>query len=265
MFAADWFIGSVASRVRPDYEAPGSSYVSHGLLQHRGETYGVDRASAKIALIGLAAERSQEIELCLGFNPLRDHDHAQALGQVDDRLDDRRIVQIVRQVLDEAAVDLEFVDREALQIIQAGIAGAEIVDRQADAHLVQLIQQLRGFLRVLHDCVLGEFDLELLRLDAVAGEGGRYALDQARAAELERGKIDGDRHDVELPALPFGDLAAGFVQHPFADQVDDVRFFGKRNETVRIQQSVVDVIPAHQRFGADQAVGRGVELRLVVQ
>jgi hypothetical protein len=44
------------------------------------------------------------------------------------------------QVADEALVDLQLVHREALEVAQAGIAGAEIVDRQAHAHRRDLLQ-----------------------------------------------------------------------------------------------------------------------------
>ena len=42
------------------------------------------------------------------------------------------------QVADEAAVDLHLVHRQALQVGQRGVAGAEVVDRQAHAELAQL-------------------------------------------------------------------------------------------------------------------------------
>ena len=40
-----------------------------------------------------------------------------------------------RDVADERPVDLQLVDREALEVAQARVAGAEVVDRQAHAHL----------------------------------------------------------------------------------------------------------------------------------
>ena len=40
---------------------------------------------------------------------------------------------------EEAAVDLDLVERQGMQIAQAGIAGAKIVQRNADAQLLQLV------------------------------------------------------------------------------------------------------------------------------
>ncbi len=47
---------------------------------------------------------------------------------------------------DEAAIDLDLVERETLQIAQRGIAGAEIVQRDTDTDGAKLMQNLqRGF------------------------------------------------------------------------------------------------------------------------
>jgi len=47
-------------------------------------------------------------------------------------------------VADEGLVDLERPDRELLQGRQRRVARAEVVDRQVQAHGVQLVQQLDG-------------------------------------------------------------------------------------------------------------------------
>ena len=42
--------------------------------------------------------------------------------------------------VDEHAVDLEFVDREAAQVAHARVAGAEVVDRDQHSHGAQLLE-----------------------------------------------------------------------------------------------------------------------------
>ena len=44
--------------------------------------------------------------------------HAQRVGELGDRMDDRDRAVAGQQVLDEASVDFQFVEREALQIAQ---------------------------------------------------------------------------------------------------------------------------------------------------
>src|SRR5205085_916431 len=150
----------------------------------RSEAFGFDRSSTQITLVNLATQRAQKVELCLGFDTLCDYHHAQAFGQIDNSLHDGRVVQVVWQIFDEAPVNLQFVDRKAFQIVQTGISGAEIVDRQAHAHFVELVEGFRSLLRILHDCVLGKFNLQLMGLDSVAGECCRYVLDKIGPAEL---------------------------------------------------------------------------------
>ncbi len=55
-------------------------------------------------------------------------------------LDDRGRGAGPGEVLDEGTIDLDLVERETLQIAQRRIAGAEIVERDANAQLAQLVQ-----------------------------------------------------------------------------------------------------------------------------
>ena len=60
--------------------------------------------------------------------------HAQRIGKADDRGDDLGAVLIAQcAAVDEAALDLELVERGGAQIAQGGIARAEIIERKADA------------------------------------------------------------------------------------------------------------------------------------
>ena len=67
---------------------------------------------------------------------------AERLCQLGDRADDRVGAFAGQQVLDEAAVDLQFVEREALKIAERRIAGPEVVERHAYAERTQRMQQL---------------------------------------------------------------------------------------------------------------------------
>ncbi len=63
-------------------------------------------------------------------------------------------------------VDLEDVDREALQVAQRRIAGAEVVDRQAHAERFQLQQPGEIRLGVVHDRAFRELQNQPLRGEA---------------------------------------------------------------------------------------------------
>jgi hypothetical protein len=51
-----------------------------------------------------------------------------------------------------------------------GVAGAEVVEREPDAHLPQLAQLRQAALRVHEDDALGDLQAELLGPDAVAAQ-----------------------------------------------------------------------------------------------
>ena len=91
-------------------------------------------------------------------------DHAEALGELHDRLDDRDILGPGAGFADEAAVDLQFVEHRLVQIADRRIAGAEIVERDADAKRAQALQHVERRAVVAEEHAFGDF-----QLDAVAG------------------------------------------------------------------------------------------------
>ena len=96
--------------------------------------------------------------------------------------DDGAVFGAVFELPDEGAVDLDLLDREALQVGQARIAGAEVVDRQADAHAVDLAEDLQRLLAVLHQRGFGDLELDQRRVDAGFVEDARGSIRPARGA-----------------------------------------------------------------------------------
>ena len=60
--------------------------------------------------------------------------------------------------MNERAVDLDRVDRQRLQMSQRGMAGAEIVERDAAASLAQGADEARRFLNIVERRGLGDLD-----------------------------------------------------------------------------------------------------------
>src|SRR3954462_15590077 len=79
----------------------------------------------QVALTEVAAQRREHLALVGPLDALRDGLEMERPGDVQDRADERFGVVLAAQPLDEAAVDLQDVDREALQIAQRAVAGAE--------------------------------------------------------------------------------------------------------------------------------------------
>ena len=117
---------------------------------------------------------------------------AERMGELGDRMDDRARAVAGQQVVDEAAVDLELVEREALQIAERRIAGAEIVERDADAERAQRVEQLQRRFAALEEDRFGDLDLEPVRGEAAVGERAQDRLVQRAAVELDRRDVDRD-------------------------------------------------------------------------
>src|SRR6185312_6222445 len=69
---------------------------------------------------------------------------------------------------------------------------------------------------------------------------------------------------AQAVVLPRAALLAGLAQHAFADGQDQARLFGQRDEASRRDQALLRMLPAQQRFEADDAARLQARLRLVV-
>src|SRR3546814_14180106 len=77
---------------------------------------------------------------------------AEAVGERDDGADDRdRFDAALRGADDESPVDLDGRELRFAKIAERGIAGAELIERQADAECDQLVETLRRAAAVAQD------------------------------------------------------------------------------------------------------------------
>src|SRR5204863_261019 len=82
-------------------------------LRKQQRVLGIHRAREIIALEMAAAGEAERLELGLGLDALGDYFHAQRATEMNDRVDDRRAFALAAHAVDEAAVDLQAVEREA--------------------------------------------------------------------------------------------------------------------------------------------------------
>ena len=122
-------------------------------------------------------QRAQELALRLGLDALGHHLDLQRVGERDDGRDDGALVAVGGQLGDEAAVDLHLVHREAAQVGKARVAGAEVVDRDRHADLLQALQRAQRDVGLLHRGRLGDLELEQARRQAgLACSAARHDL-----------------------------------------------------------------------------------------
>lgn len=118
-------------------------------------------------------------------------------------------------------IDLHRVHRQLVQAGQRGVAGTEVVQRDADPQRLQRAQPAAHRL-VLRRQALGDLQLQRRRRGAAGQQDAVHLLDQAGLVQLHRRQVDrqrGRRPRAQC-ALPGAELVAGGVQHEAAELYD---------------------------------------------
>ena len=103
--------------------------------------------------------------VALRLDALGDDLEAEVVAERDDRAHDRGVVGVAVHVEHERAVDLELRDREPGEVGERRVAGAEVVDRDADAERLEPADDVRRPRGIRDDRALGDLDRQ-----AVAGQ-----------------------------------------------------------------------------------------------
>ena len=148
---------------------------------------------------------------------------------------------------------------------QSRMTGAIIVERNGQAQRAQAAQALRRLRHVVDAAAFRHFQLQQAGRNGVALQAAQHEVRQVRLAQLARRNIHGDRHQGQARRAPLRQLAAGGIDAPVAQRDDGVSLLGQADEGVRVDQAMARMVPAQQRFQADQAQLRRIELALVVE
>src|SRR5947207_9542131 len=120
---------------------------------------------------------------------------------------------------------------------------AEVVDGHAHAEVLEVEEDLRGQVGILHGGALGDLDLQEVRIEAGAIDGVADHGDDVRLLELAGGDIDGDSHPRPR-GVPRLTLAAGFFDGPLTDGEDQARIFGDADELHGTEDVLSTAVPA---------------------
>src|SRR3569832_1873347 len=190
--------------------------------------------------------------LGLGLHYFGNHREYETLTNGHDGTGDGLIVGIVRYVTHERFVDLELIDRQAFEVAQRGIAGAEVVDRDGDAQLLEAIEHAQRPAGLLHDQAFGDLELEVAGVQTGSRQYPPHGGDDVAALALHARQIDRDALELDAVLEPALYLRIGDAQHPFTYRFDQAGFFGKRHEAGRRDDAELRMAPAQSRLGADQ-------------
>jgi hypothetical protein len=106
------------------------------------------------------------------------------VAELDDRPGQGGVLAVAGDRVDEGLVDLEDVDREAAQVAERGVAGAEVVDRQPDAERLQLTEPGDGRVGVVHEQALGDLQDQRAGVEVGVAQRGGDVIDQPGILEL---------------------------------------------------------------------------------
>src|SRR5216684_1308861 len=236
------------------------------LAEQRLEAVALDGPAEVVPLRVRAVQLLQNRELLGRLHPLGDDFEVEALRQGEDGVHDLRPLLRLADALDEAAVDLERVDGELVQVAERRVAGAEVVEIEAHAHRPQLGHVVGHVAVLLHEEALGHLQPQRPRREARFAEDVADQRDQAVLLELLGAEVDADLQGGHVePLLPAPHLPARLAQHPPADGQDEPRLLRQRDELGRREQPATGMLPAHQRLRAGDLAGRQRHHRLVVE
>ena len=140
------------------------------------------------------------------------------------------------------------------------MAGAEVVEGDANAQLAKLGQGGDGPLGVAHGRALGDLQLQQARIETALLE--RTGHDRAEVGLL---KLAGRKVHCHPPSRPRARLPAGLAQHPLPDGHDHSRLFGDADEHGRRHDAVTGTLPAEERLHRRRLARVQPDHRLVMQ
>ena len=182
----------------------------------------------------VALQIQHQLGLALGLDALGHGRHAQRARNADGGLDQHPVVLHRLRMSDEAAVDLDRVHRQLVQTGQRGVTGAEVVQRQLHAQVLEVAQgQLHGF--VLRRQALGHLQLQALGSHAAVLQQIGQLVHHAGAPELGPRQVHRQlrRRPRSERAAPMHELGAGLAQHHGTDGVDEAGILGHADEVRR--------------------------------
>src|SRR5690606_22674541 len=115
-----------------------------------------------IPLRAIDAVLAQQVERARVLHEFRNDALAERAPDLYDRADETLVDGIVQQVADEAAVDLQVVDRELPQVVEGAEARSKVIEGEAAPDLAQGIDHAPGLFVVGDRRGLGDLEGDAL-------------------------------------------------------------------------------------------------------
>ena len=123
------------------------------------------------------------------LDPFGNHLQIQGLCHVNDVRSDAAAGGVMAERVDERLVDFQAIHRQGLQVGEAAIAGAEIVDQHLMAQIAQRLQVIPSDHHI-NQAALGDLEGNLLGCHSVQGQQPRHDRADARHHHVACGEVD---------------------------------------------------------------------------
>nr|WP_255600999.1 hypothetical protein [Blastococcus sp. LR1] len=234
------------------------------LGQHDVQHLGGHRAAEEVALRDVAAQLAQRGHVLGLLDALGDDGQAEVVPEVHGAAHEDGVLRAGRHAEHERAVDLELVHGQPAQVAHRAVPGAEVVDGQPQAEVVQALEHVHAACGVGHDGALGDLEAQHAGGDAVLGQQSLHQVGQSGVEQAAGGQVD--RHRQRVTGVdPAPRLGQRQAENPLGEPQDDARSLGHRDELRGRDQAVDRVLPAQQRLDALDPLAVQGELGLVVQ
>ena len=142
--------------------------------------------------------------------------------EVDQRPHEETVVRRARQVLDESAVDLDQIEFETAEILERGVAGAEIVHGDLCAQAPDHADRADGGLDIFDRAGFGQFDGQAAGEFLAAFQGRAQANEEIGIMQGVARHIDRDAH-----VGVFAKFLQAEIQNALVDQLDQSGFLSR--------------------------------------
>ncbi len=133
------------------------------LARYPQEEFGpVDRLAQQRSLILVAAPILEKGQLLGILHAVGNHGESKTVGHGNERSDDGGVVGIVGNVVEERSIDLEVVERKALQIADGRVTRTEVPDGDLHTHLLDALHCAQISHGIVDEDTLGELQAEKL-------------------------------------------------------------------------------------------------------
>ena len=139
-----------------------------------------------------AADVFQEFVLLFGFDAFAERVDAEFFRHVDDGFEDDAGLRLRVEVAQESHVNLEEVELEVLEVVQRGVATAEVVHPELEPGIVEALDFVAQEFVVVIEGALGDLDVEVAFRDIVGAADGLDFFEHVAELEIDAREVDGD-------------------------------------------------------------------------